>query len=65
MKKLKKIQELNLKLPKSNVGNIIDNPKKWAERTAEQFLKENITGINKALNLGETFAKSLERDTDD
>lgn len=56
---------MELKLPKTNISTILDNPKEWSDAVAERFFEKNTNRIIKAQDLGETFAKSLIRGEDD
>ena len=65
MKRLKKTLNFRLKTPKSNIEDILDNPKEWAEKAAEQYLQENAFRTVKAKELGIKFAESMEGAEDD
>ena len=65
MKKLKKTLNFRLKTPKSNIEDILDYPKEWAEKATETYLQENAFRIVKAKDLGIKFAESLEDIKDD
>ena len=64
MKKLKKTLDFKLKLPKTRISKVLDNPKEWAEQTVEEYFKKESFRIIEAKGLGENFAKKLKEQDD-
>ena len=53
-----------LKLPKTRISKVLDNPKEWAEETVEQYFIKESFRIIKAKELGKEFAKKLKEQDD-
>lgn len=64
MKRLKKTLDFQLKLPKTKISKVLDNPKDWAESLAEKYLLQEAFRIIESKKLGQDFAKSLDKDSD-
>ena len=58
-KKLKSLNKFNVEL-EGNPEDIIENPREWAKRTAEQSIIQNIPRYLKAKKLGKEFADELK-----
>ena len=57
-KKLKELNKFNVEF-EGNVANIIENPKEWAEKFAEQAIIQNIPRYLEAKVLGQEFADEI------
>ena len=57
-KKLKQLNKFKVEL-EGDVPEIINNPKEWAEKFAEQAIIQNIPRYLEAKKLGEEFADEI------
>ena len=58
-KKLKELNKFNVEF-EGNVANIIENPKEWAEKFAEQTIIQNVPRYLEAKRLGKGFASGIK-----
>ena len=58
-KKLKNLNKFDVKL-KGKPEDIIEKPREWAKKTAEQSIIENIPRYIKAKKLGKEFADGIK-----
>jgi len=58
-KKLKELNKFNVEF-EGNVANIIENPKEWAEKFAEQTIIQNVPRYLEAKRLGKGFANEIK-----
>ena len=58
-KKLKQLNKFDIEF-EGNVANIIENPKEWAEKFAEQAIIQNIPRYLEAKKLGKEFADGIK-----
>ena len=58
VKELKQLQNFKVKFEDS-VEEILDSPREWAERVAEEQIILHINKYEKAKKLGKQFAKKL------
>tara|TARA_R100000808_G_C2122283_1_gene133315 strand:- start:150 stop:341 length:192 start_codon:yes stop_codon:yes gene_type:complete len=59
VKELKQLQNFKVKFEDS-VEEILDSPREWAERVAEEQIILHINKYEKAKKLGKQFAKKLK-----
>ncbi len=64
MKQLKVLRDFKPKLPKTNIDEIINDPRSWAEEYAQFVLETEGYRILKAKKLGKEFAESLLKESD-
>ena len=64
VKQLKELQNFNISL-EGDIETILDNPREWAEKVAEDIIMKEMPRYSKAKNLGEKFARKIvENGTD-
>ena len=61
-KKLKQLNKFDIEF-EGNVADIIENPKEWAEKFAEQTIIQNIPRYMEAKKLGKEFANGISKRT--
>ena len=58
-KKLKQLNKFDIEF-EGNVADIIENPKEWAEKFAEQTIIQNVPRYLEAKRLGKGFASEIK-----
>ena len=56
--KIKDLHKINIEID-GDIGEIIKDPKAWAEKTANKILLQNVKKITKARKLGEEFGEAI------
>ena len=59
VRQLKELQNFNIELS-GDIDKILDNPKEWAEKVAEDSIRTHLVLYVKAKNLGVQFANELK-----